>query len=80
MDWNEYTERLLKGKNGAALQGLAQSADGQRLGAMLDAQAAQRAAQSGDMTALKGMLEKLLATPEGQRLAEEVKKAVKGDE
>ncbi len=78
MDWSDYGKELLKGKNVGALKALAKGSDGQKLAGMLDRAAAEQALQKGDAAALQGMLDRLLATPEGQRLAQEVKKAVKG--
>ncbi len=78
MDWSTYGKELLKGRNTDELEMLAKGKDGKKLAGMLDREAAERALQTGDTAALQGMLEKLLATPEGQRLAQEVKKAVKG--
>lgn len=53
---------------------LAESADGQRLGKMLDQGAIERAAKSGDAAALHSLLGAVLSTEEGKRLAENVRK------
>ena len=56
------------------IQRLAASADGQRLGKMLDAGAVERAAKSGDSAALEKLLSSVLSTDEGRRLAEQVRR------
>ena len=56
------------------LRALAESEDGAKLAAMLDADALNRAAKSGDGEALRTMLGTLLATNEGKRLAEGIRK------
>ena len=52
---------------------LAESADGQRLGQMIDAQAVENAARSGDGEAMRKILSGILTTAEGKRLAESVR-------
>lgn len=79
MDIEQYGREYFQGKSGAQLQKLAQSADGQKVAQMLDMQRLQSAAQSGDRAALGDMLQRVLSTPEGRRLAEQVQKAVKKD-
>lgn len=61
-----------RGKTGALKQ-LADSADGQRLGQMLDGEAVRRAAQSGDSEAMRKLLGGVLATEEGRRLAQQLR-------
>ena len=63
-----------RGRSGRALRELAASADGQKLGGLVDAQAAERALKSGDAAALREALGRVLATDEGKRLAESVRK------
>ena len=62
-----------RGKTGE-IKRLAQSADGQRLGQMVDSAAIEQAARNGDGAALSEMLKKILGTAEGQRLAEDVRR------
>lgn len=62
-----------RGKTGE-IKRLAQSADGQRLGQMVDSAAIEQAARNGDSAALSEMLKKILGTAEGQRLAEDVRR------
>ena len=51
---------------------LAQSEDVQRIGRMVDVNAVEKAAKSGDSEALKRMLAQVLSTDEGKKLAESV--------
>lgn len=59
-----------------ALKKIAESEDGQKLSRMFDAGAVEQAAKSGDTAALKNILSQVLSTSEGQRLMENVKKAM----
>jgi hypothetical protein len=56
------------------LRALAESEDGARLAAMLDATQLERAAKSGDGETLRRMLGDVLCTEEGKRLAEGIRK------
>ena len=56
------------------IKALAESADGQKLSRMIDPQAVEKAAKSGDAEALRSLLGSVLSTAEGQRLAESVRK------
>ncbi len=58
------------------LKGIAESEDGKKIGRMLNAQAVEKAAVSGDTQALKNILFQVLGTEEGRRLAENLKKAM----
>ena len=53
---------------------LAESADGQRLGQMIDPKAVENAARSGDSEAMRRILGGVLNTAEGKRLAESVRR------
>lgn len=57
-----------------AVKKLAESPEGQKLAGMIDALEIEQAARSGDGDALRRMLFTVLATPEGQKLAENVRK------
>ena len=59
------------------LKRLAESADGQRLGKMIDARAVEQAARSGDAAALSALLRSVLSTEEGKRLARQAEKRLK---
>lgn len=63
----------------AALRAAAGSPDAQKLLRQLDAAALQDAAQQGDTAQLKRLLAQALSTPEGQRLAQQVRDAVRRD-
>lgn len=53
---------------------IAESEDGQRLGRMVNSAELERAARSGDSAALRELLQRVLSTDEGRRLAENVRK------
>ena len=71
-NWETLGKALQGSGKGSELRKLAESAEGQRLGAMLDEQAARQAAESGDPAALKKLLSGVLSTEEGRRLASRV--------
>ena len=58
------------------LKDIAESADGQKIGRMVDPKALEKAAVSGDAQALRGILSQVVGTDEGRRLAESLKKAM----
>ena len=62
-----------RGKTGE-LRALAESEDGAKLSAMLDAEKLSAAAKSGDSAALRQMLGGVLRTEEGKRLAENIRR------
>ena len=51
------------------IRALADSADGQKLGRMIDAAAVEKAVKGGDSAALRQILQGVLSTDEGRRLA-----------
>lgn len=57
-----------------SIKSIAESEDGQRIGRMLDAEAVERAARSGDAAAMRSILGQILGTDEGKRLAESIRK------
>ena len=65
-----------RGKTGD-LKRLAESADGQKLGRMIDARAVEQAARSGDAAALSALLRSVLSTEEGRRLARQAENLLK---
>lgn len=73
-DLRQVARELEQSGKGGAIQALADSPEGRRLGSMLDAQAAQQAVQTGDTAALQKMLGRVLATDEGRKLAENVRR------
>ena len=72
--FEDVQRELARSGKGAELNALAQSADGEKLSAMLDGEKLQKAAQSGDAASLRAMLGTVLGTEEGRRLAESIKK------
>ena len=56
------------------IRALADSADGQKLGKMIDAAAVEQAVKGGDSAALQQILRGVLGTAEGQRLAESIRR------
>lgn len=76
MDLEQYAKTVRSGDKGAALDALARSKDADRILAGLDKEKMARAAKDGDMQALGQLLQGVLATPEGRRLAAQVQKAV----
>ena len=56
------------------LKALADSDDGKALGRMLDAKSVEKALKSGDGEALQKLLGGVLATGEGQRLAQKLQR------
>lgn len=75
-DLEKLGEELSRSGKSDKLKVLADSADGKAIGRMVDAAEVERAAKSGDMAALKGILSQVLSTDEGKRLAESLKKAM----
>lgn len=59
------------------LKSLADSDEGRAVSRMVDADALRNAAKSGDAKALKEILSQVLSTSEGQKLAENLKNAMK---
>ena len=53
---------------------LAESEDGVKLAKLIDANAVEQAAKSGDDEALRSLLSSMLSTQEGTRLAESVRR------
>ena len=75
-DLEKLGEELRKRGKTDALKSLADSADGQAIGRMLDPAEVERAAKSGDAAAIKNILTQVLGTDEGRRLAESLKRAM----
>lgn len=75
-DLERLGEELKKRGKTDKLKSIADSADGQAIGRMIDPQAVERAARSGDAAALQTILSQVLSTDEGRRLAESLKKAM----
>lgn len=75
-DLERLGEQLGKSGKGDKLKSIADSDDGKAVSRMVDADAVQKAAKSGDMAALQNILRGVLSTDEGRRLAESLKKAM----
>lgn len=54
------------------LRSIADSPEGRRLSGMLDAGQVEQAAKSGDMEALRGILQQVLSTEDGRALAKKL--------
>lgn len=77
-DLEKLAQELQRGGQAQELRQLAASADGQRLGGMVDRAALAEALKSGDAAALKDIMAGLLATAEGRRMSAEVQKLLQG--
>lgn len=71
-DLEKLERELARSGKKDALQRLAASEDGRRLSGMIDADAAQKALQSGDSARLRQLLRGVLSTDEGRRLAADI--------
>lgn len=78
VDLEKLGRQWLQGDHAQQLRKLAESQDGRKLAETLDVSRLQKAASQGDSQVLNQALQQILATPEGRRLAEQVKKAVEG--
>ena len=68
-DVESFGRELMQGKTAEQLRSLMNSAEGQRLGQVISAEEAERAAKSGDASQMRAVLSKVLNTDEGRRLA-----------
>jgi len=75
-DLEKLGEELNKRGKTDAIKSLADSADGQAIGRMLDPAEVERAAKNGDAAAIRSILAQVLSTDEGKRLAESLKRAM----
>lgn len=73
----KINERLKNSGKADKLKSLAESDEGKAVSRMLDAEAVERAARSGDAAALQNILNNVLNTDEGRRLAESIKNAMR---
>ena len=72
-DWEALNKELEQSGRARELKKLANSADGQKLGKMLDEDAVRSAVKNGDTAGLQEMLRGVLSTGEGQRLAAQIR-------
>lgn len=73
-DIERLGEKLMKSGKGEDIKNLASSPEGQAISRMVDADALEKAAKSGNVDALKGILSQVMNTNEGKRLAETIQK------
>lgn len=76
LDLERVNAEIEKSGKKDRLKSLADSAEGRAVSRMLDPAAVEKAAKSGDTTALQSILSDVLSTDEGKRLAERLKKAM----
>jgi hypothetical protein len=76
-DLEKLARELQRGGQAQELRQLAASADGQRLGGMVDRTALAEALKTGDVAALKELMAGLLSTAEGRRMSAEVQKLLR---
>lgn len=75
-DFEKIGRELQRQGKTEKLKSLADSEEGKAVSRMIDTEAVQKAAKSGDAAALKTILSQVLSTSEGQRLAESLRKAM----
>ena len=73
-DLEQLRRELERQGKAEKLRALADSAEGQRVGKMVDPEKLSEAARTGDAAALREMLSRVLGTAEGRALAENVRK------
>lgn len=77
-DLEKLREELQRRGQAERLKTLASSADGQKLGRMVDRTALAEAMRKGDAETLRDIMSRLLSTSEGQRLNAELQKMLRG--
>ncbi len=73
-DLEKLAQALQRQGKADGLRALADSADGRKLGQMIDGAAVEKAVKGGDSAALQQMLRGVLSTDEGRRLAENLRR------
>lgn len=68
-DLEDIGKMLQKSGKAPELRSIAESPEGKRLSGMLDANAVEKAAKSGDMEALRGILQQVMSTEDGKAIA-----------
>ncbi len=76
-DLEKLGEELRRSGQAEKLKGLAATAEGQRLGRMVDRAALSEALRKGDTAALQDMMGRLLRSDEGQRLSAQLQKLMR---
>jgi hypothetical protein len=77
-DLEKLKEELQRRGQAERLKTLADSADGQKLGRMVDPAALAEAMRKGDTETLQAIMSRLLSTSEGQRLNAELQRLLRG--
>ena len=72
-DLEKLAQELRRKGQTEGIRALADSADGKKLGQMVDGAAVEQAVKSGDSAALQQILRGVLSTAEGRRLAENLR-------
>ena len=72
--FEDVSRELRRSGKAGELEALAQSAEGQKLAAMLDGDTLTKAARAGDAAALRTLLGTVLGTNEGRRFAANIQK------
>ncbi len=72
-DLEALSRELERSGRAGAFRELARSDEAKRLGAMVDRPAVEEAVRGGDTEALRKLLGGVLATPEGQRMAQRLR-------
>ena len=73
-DLEKLAQELRREGKADGIRALADSADGRKLGQMIDGRAVEQAVRSGDSAALQQILRGVLGTAEGRRLAEDLRR------
>ena len=68
-DLEDIGKMLQKSGKAPELRSIAESPEGKRLSGMLDANAVEKAAKSGDMETLRGILQQVMSTEDGKAIA-----------
>jgi len=74
VDIEKIGRELMGSEKGSSLRALAESSDGKAIESMVSQSELESAVRSGDMDALKGIMERVLATEQGRRIAKELGK------
>ena len=76
VDLDAIQKEIKSSPAGEALKAAASSAEGQKVLERLDAEKVEKAAREGDMASLRQILSGVLSTPEGQALAQKIRKSL----
>ena len=74
----EISRELERRGQAEAFRALARSAEARQLGELVDRPAVEEAVRDGDAEALRRLLGAVLATPEGQRVAQRLRQMLDG--